>query len=76
MAGAVSRMSSIRRQAAIPLCNMLVTQPKAIIGQLNITRYEVKATKSPTVISPATTSRLPCHSAIRPDNPKNRAMAG
>ena len=31
-------MSSIRFQDANPRCSMFVTQPNAIIGQLNITR--------------------------------------
>jgi hypothetical protein len=44
----VSSTSSIRFHDAMPRCSMLVTQPNAIIGQLSIVRYELKATNSPT----------------------------
>ena len=38
ISGVASSTSSIRFHEAMPRCRMLVTQPKAIIGQLNITR--------------------------------------
>ena len=36
--GSTSSTSSIRCHDAMPRCSMFVTQPKAIIGQLNMTR--------------------------------------
>ena len=53
MSGTASSTSSIRFHEAMPRWRMLVTQPNAIIGQLSITRYELKATNSPSVSSPA-----------------------
>ena len=60
----------MRFHDAMPRCSMFVTQPNAIIGQLSITRYELKATNSPSVMRPRITSRLPTHSTSSAPKPR------
>ena len=55
---------------------MFVTQPNAIIGQLNIVRYELNATNSPTVIRPWITSRLPSQITRSAPSPRKNPMLG
>ena len=76
MLGTASMISSMRFHEAMPRCSMLVTHPNAIIGQLSITRYELNATKSPSVMRPGITSRLPTHSTSRAPKPRNSVMLG
>src|SRR5436309_15109397 len=76
IAGGVSSTSSIRFHDAMPRCSMLVTHPNAIIGQLNIVRYELNATNWPSVILPLITSRLPTHSTTRAPRPRKKDMLG
>ena len=74
--GTASRTSSIRFQDAMPRWRMLVTQPNAIIGQDSMTRYALKATKSPSVMRPLITSRLPSQSTSSDPNPRKSVMLG
>ena len=76
IAGGVSSTSSIRFHDAMPRCSMLVTHPNAIIGQLNIVRYELNATNWPSVMRPRITSRLPSHNTTRAPRPRKNAMLG
>jgi hypothetical protein len=76
MPGTASRISSIRFHDAMPRCSMFVTHPNAIIGQLSITRYALNATKSPSVIRPRMTSRLPSHNTSSEPKPRNSVMLG
>ena len=66
----------MRFHDAIPRWSMFVTQPNAIIGQLSITRYELNATNSPSVIRPRMTSRLPTHSTSSEPIPRKSVMLG
>ena len=76
ISGTASKTSSIRFHDAMPRCSMFVTQPKAIIGQVSITKYALNATNSPTVICPRITSRLPSHNTSNPPKPRNIAKLG
>ena len=76
MSGTASSTSSIRFHEAMPRCRMLVTQPNAIIGHDSITRYALKATKSPSVMRPRMTSRLPSHSTSSEPKPRKSVMLG
>ena len=74
--GTASSTSSIRFHDAMPRWRMLVTQPNAIIGQLSITRYELKATNSPSVSSPRITCRLPSQRTSSDPKPRKSVMLG
>ena len=76
MLGSVSSTSSIRFHDAMPRCSMFVTHPNAIIGQLNIVRYELNATNSPSVMRPRITSRLPSHRTTSAPSPRKNDMLG
>ena len=69
-------LDSDRPQDAIPRWRMFVTHPKAIIGQLSMTRYALKATNSPSVIRPRMTSRLPSHRISSEPMPRKNVMLG
>ena len=60
----------------MPRWSMLVTQPNAIMGHASMVRYALKATKSPAVMRPATTSRVPAHSTTSADSPRQNARLG
>ena len=66
----------MRPHAAIPRWNRLVTNPNAIIGQLSMSRYALKATNCPTVMRPSMTCRAPSHSTSTPASPRMNPRLG